>query len=132
MNCIIFLSRKNNFSCLFLYIRIKRHFPLVCPTKACISLTKSITSFEAGYSSKTTVQQLAVVIWVVLVIFVHFRKLRKVNILWLYKEVKHTCIVSFYRIFELLKTSVHDLAILFILSVCSLSEKFSLTWSFVK
>ena len=31
-------------------------------TKACITLTKSITSFEAGYSSKTIAQQLAVVI----------------------------------------------------------------------
>ena len=31
-------------------------------TKACITLTKSITSFEAGYSSKMIVQQLAVVI----------------------------------------------------------------------
>ena len=41
-------------------------------TKACITLTKSITSFEAGYSSKTIVQQLAAVIWVVLVIFVHY------------------------------------------------------------
>ena len=29
--------------------------------KASITLTKSITSFEAGYSSKTTGQQLAVV-----------------------------------------------------------------------
>ena len=30
--------------------------------KACIIFTKSITSFEAGYSSKMIVQQLAVVI----------------------------------------------------------------------
>ena len=30
--------------------------------KACITVTKSVTSFEAGYSSKTIVQQLAVVI----------------------------------------------------------------------
>ena len=30
--------------------------------KACITLTKSITSFEAGYSSKTIDQQLAAVI----------------------------------------------------------------------
>ena len=29
--------------------------------KASITITKSITSFEAGYSSKTTGQQLAVV-----------------------------------------------------------------------
>ena len=36
----------------------------VCDTqmKACITLTKSITSFEAGYSSKMIAQQLAVVI----------------------------------------------------------------------
>ena len=40
--------------------------------KACITLTKSITLFEVGYSSKTIVQQLAVVIWVVLVIFAHY------------------------------------------------------------
>ena len=40
-------------------------------TKACITLSKSITSSEAGYSSKTIAQQLAVVIWVVLVFFVH-------------------------------------------------------------
>ena len=40
--------------------------------RTCITLTKSITSFEAGYSSKTIVQQLAVVIWVVLVIFAHY------------------------------------------------------------
>ena len=31
-------------------------------TKACITLTKSTTSFEAGYSSKTIAQQLVVVI----------------------------------------------------------------------
>ena len=31
-------------------------------TKACITLTKSIISFEAGYSSKTIAQQLAIVI----------------------------------------------------------------------
>ena len=31
-------------------------------TKACITLIKRITSFEAGYSSKMIVQQLAVVI----------------------------------------------------------------------
>ena len=30
--------------------------------KTCITLTNSITSFEAGYASKTIVQQLAVVI----------------------------------------------------------------------
>ena len=30
--------------------------------KACITLTKSITLFEVGYSSKMIVQQLAVVI----------------------------------------------------------------------
>ena len=30
-------------------------------TNACITLTKSITSFEAGYSSKTIARQLAVV-----------------------------------------------------------------------
>ena len=30
--------------------------------KACITFTKSITSFEAGYSLKMIVQQLAVVI----------------------------------------------------------------------
>ena len=41
-------------------------------TKACITLTKSITLFGAGYSSKTIVQQLATVIRVVLVIFVHY------------------------------------------------------------
>ena len=41
-------------------------------TKACITLTKSIASFEAGYSSKTIVQQLAVVISVVLAIFAHY------------------------------------------------------------
>ena len=41
-------------------------------TKACIILTKSITLFEAGYSSKTIVEQLSVVIWVVLVIFAHY------------------------------------------------------------
>ena len=29
--------------------------------RTCITLTKSITSFEAGYSSKTIAQQLAVV-----------------------------------------------------------------------
>ena len=40
--------------------------------KACMTLTKSITSFEAGCSSKAIVQQLAVVIWVVLVIFAHY------------------------------------------------------------
>ena len=40
--------------------------------KACITLTKSITLFEVGHSSKTIVQQLAVVIWVVLVIFAHY------------------------------------------------------------
>ena len=45
---------------------------VVHTTKACITLTKSITSFEAGYSSKTIAQQLAVVIWVVLVIFAHY------------------------------------------------------------
>ena len=39
--------------------------------KACITLTKSITSFETGYSSKTIAQQLAVVNWVVVVIFTH-------------------------------------------------------------
>ena len=37
--------------------------------KACITLTKSITSFETGYSS--IAQQLAVVNWVVVVIFAH-------------------------------------------------------------
>ena len=35
---------------------------MVLTAKAFITLTKSITPFEAGYSSKTTVQQLAVVI----------------------------------------------------------------------
>ena len=30
-------------------------------TKACITLTKSITLFEVGYSSKMTAQQLGVV-----------------------------------------------------------------------
>ena len=40
--------------------------------KACITLTKRITLFEEGYSSKTIVQQLAAVIWVVLVIFAHY------------------------------------------------------------
>ena len=40
--------------------------------KACIILTKSIISFEAGQSSKMIVQQLAIVIWIVLVIFVHY------------------------------------------------------------
>ena len=41
-------------------------------TKACITLTKSIISFEASYSSKTIAQQLAIVILVVLVIFAHY------------------------------------------------------------
>ena len=45
---------------------------VVHTTKACITLTKSITLFEEGYSSKTIVQQLAAVIWVVLVIFAHY------------------------------------------------------------
>ena len=35
---------------------------VVHTTKACITLTKSITLSEAGYSSRATVQQLAVVI----------------------------------------------------------------------
>ena len=33
---------------------------------------KNITSFGAGYSSKTTAQQLPVVVWAVLIIFVHY------------------------------------------------------------
>ena len=41
-------------------------------TKACITLTKVIISFEAGYSSKTIAQQLAIVFSVVLVIFAHY------------------------------------------------------------
>ena len=41
-------------------------------TKACIRLTKVIISFEAGYSSKTLAQQLAIVFSVVLVIFAHY------------------------------------------------------------
>ena len=50
----------------------KSNDSVIHTTKACIILTKSITLFEAGYSSKTIVQQLAVVIWVVLVIFAHY------------------------------------------------------------
>ena len=45
---------------------------VVHTTKACITLTKSITPFDAGYSSKPIAQQVAVVIWVVLVIFAHY------------------------------------------------------------
>ena len=35
---------------------------VVDTTKVCITLTKSITPFEAGFSSKTIAQKLAVVI----------------------------------------------------------------------
>ena len=48
-------------------------------TKASITLTKSITSFEPGFSSKTIVQQLAIVMGVVLV-FLHPIWIRIVNI----------------------------------------------------
>ena len=58
--------------------------------------------------------------------------IRKVNIFLLYKEVQHTCMVSLHQIFELFKTNTCDLTILFLLRICSLSEKLYCNLEFCK